>query len=137
MEKRWLVPENCPIKRVVESLDGTLRRDYSCNICLVNCPLRKPNPSYTIQLKANNWIIRFAKEFSNHISSIKSGALRESPIFPLTKDIKNVKLSGIYSKIKNHMRHYFDFEWNKEAYDFLVSIVLENYQKTPNIRIVR
>jgi len=32
----WKVPENCPVKRLTEALRGKLKRDFSCDVCLIN-----------------------------------------------------------------------------------------------------
>jgi hypothetical protein len=139
----WYVPDKCPLKRITEVLGGELRKDFSCKYCLVNCPLINQPRKLSLEWEPNNWVLDFSEEFADYITELKSRKNVQgfNPLSNIStkKVMSNVKIKGVYPKIKDVVKQFFNFDWEKRFYDLITCVIIASYlnSHTPSLLEIR
>jgi hypothetical protein len=139
----WNVPVQCPLKKIIEAMGGELRKNFSCKYCLVNCPLTNQPRKLSLEWEPNNWVLDFSEEFSDYITEVKTRKNIQSfnPLAKIStkKVMSDVKIKGIYPKVKDAVKQYFNFDWDKRIYDLIACIIIASYMNsyTPSLSEIR
>lgn len=109
----------------------------------MNCPLTDQPRKLSLQWESNNWALDFSEEFSDYITELKTHKNVQS-FNPLTnvstkKVMSDVRIKGVYPKVKDAVKRYFNFDWDKRIYDLITCIIIASYINscTPNLSEIR